>query len=85
MALVEGLELGEGTIDVDLKGLGEEKASFVGIAFGVATCSTAACWLFRPAGVALRLARGIALGVALFHFFLAPHSGTYGRWLLGSC
>jgi hypothetical protein len=55
------------------------------IAFGVAACWTAACWYFRPAGLALRLARGIALGVAVFHCFFAPGSGTYGRLLWGSC
>jgi hypothetical protein len=55
------------------------------IAFGYAACATAACWYFRPAGLALRLARGIALGVALFHFFMAPGVRTYGRLLWGAC
>ena len=36
LALVEGLEFAEGTIDIDLKGKGKMQTSFVGVAFNVA-------------------------------------------------
>jgi hypothetical protein len=48
LALVEGLELGEGTIELDLKGRGPEEASFVGVAFGVADANTFEAVYFRP-------------------------------------
>ena len=55
------------------------------IAFAIAACWTTACWYFRPAGLALRPARSIALGVAVFHCFLAPGTNVYGRLLWGAC
>jgi hypothetical protein len=48
MALVTGLTLDEGTIDVDLRGLGDTNASFVGIAFGVTDPSHYEAVYFRP-------------------------------------
>jgi len=48
MALVAGLTFDQGTIDVDLRGLGEANASFVGIAFGVADPSHYEAIYFRP-------------------------------------
>src|SRR5436190_9150428 len=44
-----------------------------------------ACWYFKPVGRALRLARSIALGMALYHWFFAPGMGVYGRLLWGAC
>jgi hypothetical protein len=48
MALVEGLDFAEGTIDVDLKGKGKFQTSFVGVAFGVADGKTFEAVYFRP-------------------------------------
>ena len=48
MALVEGVEFSEGTIDVDLKGQGPERASFLGIAFGLADERAYEAVYFRP-------------------------------------
>jgi hypothetical protein len=48
MALVEGLELAEGTMDVDLKGKGPRQASFLGVAFSVADGKTFEAVYFRP-------------------------------------
>ena len=48
MALATGVTLAEGTIDVDLRGLGETTASFVGIAFGVADPNLYEAIYFRP-------------------------------------
>lgn len=48
MALVDGLVVDEGTIDVDLRGHGEANASFVGIAFGVVDASHYEAVYFRP-------------------------------------
>lgn len=48
MALVSGVAMTEGTIDVDLRGLGETNASFVGIAFGVADPNLYEAVYFRP-------------------------------------
>jgi len=48
MALVAGVTLTEGTIDVDLRGLGETNASFLGIAFGVADPNRYEAIYFRP-------------------------------------
>src|SRR5581483_7687111 len=48
MALVEGLEFAEGTIDIDLKGKGKMRASFLGIAFNVADEKTFEAVYFRP-------------------------------------
>jgi hypothetical protein len=48
MALVEGVEFGQGTIDIDLKGKGKSQASFVGVAFGAADEKTFEAVYFRP-------------------------------------
>ena len=48
MALVDGRRFGEGTIDVDLRGNGEQQASFVGVAFAVADGKTFEAVYFRP-------------------------------------
>jgi len=48
MALVSGVAFDRGTIDVDLRGLGEANASFVGIAFGVADPTHYEAIYFRP-------------------------------------
>ncbi|HET9992787.1 MAG TPA: hypothetical protein VFQ65_29835 [Kofleriaceae bacterium] len=48
MALVTGVAFAEGTIEVDLRGLGEANASFVGIAFGVADPTQYEALYFRP-------------------------------------
>jgi hypothetical protein len=48
IAVVTGMTLTEGTIDVDLRGLGETNASFVGIAFGIAEPNLHEAVYFRP-------------------------------------
>jgi hypothetical protein len=48
LALVNGVEFDEGTIDVDLKGQGGERASFVGIVFGAEGGATYEAVYFRP-------------------------------------
>jgi hypothetical protein len=48
MALARGVELLEGTIDVDLKGGGREQRTFLGVAFGVTDAKTFEAVYFRP-------------------------------------
>jgi hypothetical protein len=48
LALVEGLALEEGTLEVDLKGKGKFETSFVGIAFGALDGKTFEAVYFRP-------------------------------------
>jgi len=48
LALVEGQEFSEGTIELDLKGKGKDEASFVGVAFSVADEKTFEAVYFRP-------------------------------------
>jgi hypothetical protein len=48
LALVEGLEFSEGTLEVDLKGKGKQQTSFLGVAFGVADGKTFEAVYFRP-------------------------------------
>jgi hypothetical protein len=48
MALVNGLELAAGTIEIDLKGNGREQASFLGVAFAVAGADAYEAVYFRP-------------------------------------
>ena len=48
MALAAGVTCAEGAIDVDLRGQGEDRASFVGIAFGVADATRYEAGDFRP-------------------------------------
>jgi hypothetical protein len=48
LALIPGLKLREGTIEVDLRGSGEVQKSFLGIAFGVEDQRTHEAVYFRP-------------------------------------
>jgi hypothetical protein len=48
MALIEGVEFGEGTLEVDLKGGGKTDRTFVGVAFHVADAKTFEAVYFRP-------------------------------------
>jgi len=48
LAIVDGSALGEGTIDVDLKGNGDGQASFLGVAFGITDASRYEAVYFRP-------------------------------------
>jgi hypothetical protein len=48
LALVEGLEFAEGTLEIDLKGKGKAQASFLGVAFGVVDGNTFEAVYFRP-------------------------------------
>jgi predicted methyltransferase len=48
LALVEGLPFTEGAIDVDLKGGGADKPSFLGVAFGVDDLTSYEAVYFRP-------------------------------------
>ncbi len=48
LALVEGLEFGEGTLDVDLKGAGQERRIFLGLAFNAVDGNTFEAIYFRP-------------------------------------
>jgi hypothetical protein len=48
LALVQGLEFAEGTLEIDLKGKGKWDASFVGVAFSVADGKTFEAVYFRP-------------------------------------
>ncbi len=48
MALIAGVTCAEATIDVDLRGRGEDSPSFVGIAFGAAGADRYEAVYFRP-------------------------------------
>lgn len=48
MALVEGLEFSEGTLEIDLKGKGKQERSFLGLAFSVVDDKTYEAVYFRP-------------------------------------
>lgn len=48
LALVAGATFSTGTIDVDLRGAGADRASFIGIAFGYATPEKYEAVYFRP-------------------------------------
>jgi hypothetical protein len=48
LALVDGLEFTEGTIEIDLRGKGKEQASFLGVAFGVGDAKKYEAVYFRP-------------------------------------
>ncbi len=48
LALVEGLELAEGTLEVNLKGKGKSEASFLGVAFSAVDGKTFEAVYFRP-------------------------------------
>jgi tetratricopeptide (TPR) repeat protein len=48
LAVVEGVEFGEGTLEVDLKGAGKEQRIFLGVAFAIADGKTFEAVYFRP-------------------------------------
>jgi hypothetical protein len=48
LAVVEGLEFVEGSLEIDLKGKGKEERSFLGVAFGVVDGKTFEAVYFRP-------------------------------------
>ena len=48
LALVQNLKFSEGTLEVDLRGAGNQTASFLGLAFGVADARTFDAVYFRP-------------------------------------
>jgi hypothetical protein len=48
LALVEGLEFGEGTLEIDLKGRGKQQRCFLGVAFHVVDGNTFEAVYFRP-------------------------------------
>ena len=48
LALVEGVEFAEGTLEVDLKGKGMSETSFLGLAFSVVDGKTFEAVYFRP-------------------------------------
>jgi hypothetical protein len=48
LALVEGLEFAEGTLEIDLKGKGAAQTSFLGVAFSVVDGKTFEAVYFRP-------------------------------------
>ena len=48
LALVEGLEFGEGTLEIDLKGKGAAETSFLGVAFSAVDGKTFEAVYFRP-------------------------------------
>jgi hypothetical protein len=50
-----------------------------------AIITIAASFYFERCGWALRLARSVALALAIHHWFFAPGDGTCGRLLWGNC
>ena len=48
LALVEGLEFAEGTLEIDLKGKGKDERSFLGVAFSAVDGKTFEAVYFRP-------------------------------------
>jgi len=48
LALVEGVEFAEGTLEIDLKGRGKAETSFLGVAFSVVDGKTFEAVYFRP-------------------------------------
>lgn len=48
LAIVEGVEFTEGTLEIDLKGKGKQEASFLGLAFSVVDGNTYEAIYFRP-------------------------------------
>lgn len=48
LALVEGVEFAEGTLEIDLKGKGKDERMFPGVAFGVVDGKTFEAVYFRP-------------------------------------
>jgi hypothetical protein len=48
LALLEGVEFAEGTLEIDLKGRGQREASFVGVAFSAVDGKTFEAVYFRP-------------------------------------
>ena len=48
LALVQNVTFSEGTLEIDLRGAGQQEASFLGLAFGVADAKTFEAVYFRP-------------------------------------
>ena len=48
LALAEGVEFTEGSLEIDLKGKGKDEASFLGLAFGVVDGKSFEAVYFRP-------------------------------------
>ena len=48
LALVQNVTFSEGTLEIDLRGAGQQQASFLGLAFGVADAKTFEAVYFRP-------------------------------------
>lgn len=48
LALVQNLKFSEGTLEIDLRGAGQHRASFLGLVFGVADAKTFEAVYFRP-------------------------------------
>jgi hypothetical protein len=63
--------------------IGLTHATWVSSVFAVVTI--AANLSFPRGGWALRLARCVALGMAIFHWFFAPGDGLYSLLLWGRC
>ncbi len=84
MALIDGLEFAQGTIRIDLKGNGRERASFLGVAFGVADPKTYEAVYFRPfnfqADDPLRRAHGVQYVAWPDHTWEALRTRTPGAY-----
>jgi len=48
LALVRHVTFSEGTLEIDLRGAGQQQASFLGVAFGIADAQTFEAVYFRP-------------------------------------
>ena len=48
LALLQNVKFSEGTLEIDLRGAGQQKASFLGLVFGVADARTFEAVYFRP-------------------------------------
>jgi hypothetical protein len=48
LALLQNLKFSEGTLEIDLRGGGQQQASFLGLVFGVADATTFEAVYFRP-------------------------------------
>ena len=48
LALLQNVKFSEGTLEIDLRGAGQQEASFLGLAFGVADARTFEAVYFRP-------------------------------------
>ena len=48
LALLQNVKFSEGTLEIDLRGAGQQQASFLGLAFGVVDARTFEAVYFRP-------------------------------------